>query len=178
MPRLFTGLEIPPEIGAELARHRGGLHGARWVDPENYHVTLRFLGDIDEGTARDVYAALEETRPRGEIPLAIDGLASFGGRRPHALFANVAASPALSELHAEHEALARRVGLAPETRKFHPHVTLARLRQASSLDVADYLGQRGPFPRLAFTARRVVLYSSRESVGGGPYVVEAAYPLG
>ncbi len=178
MPRLFTGLEIPPEIGEALARHRGGLPGARWVDPANYHVTLRFLGDVDERTAREVYMALEETRWRDAIPVTLDGLASFGGERPHAIFANVAANPALSELQAEHERLARRAGLAPEKRKFHPHVTLARLRHGSPLDVADYLALRGRFEKLSFTARRVVMYSSRDSVGGGPYVVEAAYPLG
>ncbi len=177
MPRLFTGLEIPPDIGAALARHRGGLPGARWVEPENYHVTLRFMGDVDEGTARDLYAALEAARARDAIPIAIDGLASFGGERPHAVIARVVPSPALSELQAEHERLARSAGLAPERRKFHPHVTLARLRQASPLDVADYLALQGAFERLAFTARRVALYSARESVGGGPYVVEAAYPL-
>ena len=47
MPRLFTGLEIPAEIGQTLSNLRGGLPGARWIDPENYHVTLRFIGDID-----------------------------------------------------------------------------------------------------------------------------------
>jgi 2'-5' RNA ligase len=177
MPRLFTGLEIPPEIGAELSRYRGGLPGARWVEPANYHVTLRFIGDVDEAVAADIYAALEETRPRAAIPIEIDGLASFGGERPHAVFAAVTPSAALSELQAEHEALARRVGLPPDKRKFHPHVTLARLRHVSSLDVADFLGLHGGGPRLAFTARRVALYSARESTGGGPYVVEAAYPL-
>ena len=57
-------------------------------------------------------------------------------------------------------------------------MTLARLRDASPMDVADYLASRGAFPSLSFTAERFVLFSSRNSVGGGPYVVEAAYPLG
>ena len=52
MPRLFAGLEIPAEIGQTLSNLRGGLPGARWIDPENYHVTLRFIGDID-GVAAD-----------------------------------------------------------------------------------------------------------------------------
>ena len=55
MPRLFTGIEIPPEITLALSQFRGGLPGARWVDPENYHITLRFIGDIDDRMARDVY---------------------------------------------------------------------------------------------------------------------------
>jgi len=72
----------------------------------------------------------------------------------------------------------RRIGIAPEPRKFTPHVTLARLRAASSVAVADYLSMRGYFFSRRFEAQRFVLFSSRTSTGGGPYVVEAAYPLG
>ena len=51
MPRLFTGLEIPHDVGFALSLKRGGLYGARWMDPENYHITLRFIGDVDHTTA-------------------------------------------------------------------------------------------------------------------------------
>jgi 2'-5' RNA ligase len=71
----------------------------------------------------------------------------------------------------------RRFGLDPEGRKFIPHVTLARLRDASSRDVADYLSVRGYFPAKKFIASRFVLFSSRASVGGGPYVIEDSYAL-
>ena len=87
------------------------------------------------------------------------------------------AEPALAELQLEHERLMRRIGLAPETRKFTPHVTLARLRATSSLDVADYLAARGFFRTAPFPVTRFVLFSSRASTGGGPYVVEEEYPL-
>jgi len=69
------------------------------------------------------------------------------------------------------------LGLEPEGRKFTPHVTLARLRDSSSHEVADYLSTRGPVFGSAFHVSRFVLFSSRSSVGGGPYVVEADYPL-
>jgi 2'-5' RNA ligase len=85
--------------------------------------------------------------------------------------------PALLEMQAEQERLLRRIGAPPEPRKFVPHVTLARLRNASPASVAAYLGARGYFPPLRFIATRFVLYSSRDSVGGGPYIVEADYPL-
>lgn len=179
MPRLFTGLEIPPEIAGALARHRGGLAGARWVEPSDYHVTLRFLGDVDAGVAEDLHALLGEARARPPLAVTLDGLASFGGDRPRAVFAAVAGSPELSDLQAEHERIARRAGAEPERRRFTPHVTLARLnREATPADVAHYLAQAGVFERLNFTATRVALFSARASRGGGPYVVEAAYPLG
>ena len=177
MPRLFTGLEVPAEIGLQLQQYRGGIPGARWVDPENYHITLRFIGDVDGATARDVYAILSDGRRRPPLAVTFDGLDSFGGGRPHAVFARAVPTGDLADLQSEQERLIRRVGLPPEKRKFHPHVTLARLRNASSIDVADYIAMRGHFPKLTFTAHRFVLYSSRASMGGGPYVIEAAYPL-
>ena len=177
MPRLFTGLEIPPEIAEALSGYRFGLPGARWVDPANYHITLRFIGDIDEGTARDLTLILSECRAREPIEIVLDELASFGGSRPRAVLARVESKPELMRLQAEQEQLVRRAGLQPETRKFTPHVTLARLRGASSHDVAGYIAERGHFPRLTFTAERFVLYSARESTGGGPYLAEAVYPF-
>jgi RNA 2',3'-cyclic 3'-phosphodiesterase len=178
MPRLFTGLEIPAEASQRLATLRGGLPGARWVEPENYHITLRFIGDIDNGQARDVHSVLEECRRPGPLTVTLDRLDSFGGGRPRAIFARVVPTRELDELQADQERLMRRVGLAPEKRKFTPHVTLARMRDASPSNVAHYIATQGQFPKLAFVAERFALYSARESTGGGPYVVEAAYPLG
>ena len=177
MPRLFTGLEIPADIAAELSTFRGGLPGARWVEPENYHITLRFIGDIDHSIARDISSLLDGARRRGPVTVTFDQLDTFGGGRPRAVFARAVPANGLQELQAEQESLMRRAGLPPEKRKFHPHVTLARLRNASAIDVAGYIGTHGQFPKLSFTAERFVLFSSRNSVGGGPYMVEAAYPL-
>src|ERR1700749_3817931 len=122
MPRLFTGLEIPAALGQSLSLLRGGLPGARWIDPENYHVTLRFMGDVDDDIAQEVDWLLGQMR-RKSFELHLDGLQSFGGRKPRALVAAVAPSQTLMELQAEQERLMRRVGLDPETRKYPPHVT-------------------------------------------------------
>jgi RNA 2',3'-cyclic 3'-phosphodiesterase len=176
MPRLFTGLEIPPSVAQTLSMLRGGLPGARWIDPENYHLTLRFIGDIDDSLAHEIAGILGRVR-RGALELRLDGLTSFGGRKPRALVASVAANPALMELQAEHERILQRLGLEPEGRKYTPHVTLARLRDTSSWDVAEYLGARGHYRSAPIQVSRFVLFSSRTSVGGGPYIVEADYPL-
>jgi len=175
MPRLFTALEIPSEIVQSMARVRGGLPGARWVEPENYHLTLRFIGDVDDALAEEI-ADLLSTVERPAFELRIDGLDSFGGRRPRAVVAAVPAVTELVELQADHERIMQRVGLEPD-RKYKPHVTLARLRDTSSRQVADFLSVRQPFRSPPFSVSRFVLFSSRASVGGGPYVVEAEYPL-
>ena len=88
MPRLFTALEIPADVGQSLAMLRGGLPGARWIDPENYHLTLRFIGDIDDALAREIAFMLGKVR-RGAFELRIDGLSPFGGRKPRAVVATV-----------------------------------------------------------------------------------------
>jgi RNA 2',3'-cyclic 3'-phosphodiesterase len=176
MPRLFTAIEIPTEVGHSLSTLRGGLPGARWIDPENYHLTLRFIGDIDDTLAQEIAYMLENVK-RTPFELRLDGLSSFGGRKPRAVVAPAAPIQALFDLQSEQERLMQRVGLEPEGRKYTPHVTLARLRDSSSREVADYLSARQPFRSKPFRISRFVLYSSRSSVGGGPYVVEAAYPL-
>jgi 2'-5' RNA ligase len=176
MPRLFTALEIPADVRSAISIMRGGLPGARWIDPENYHVTLRFIGDVDEYIAREAAFILGQIR-RESFEIKLDTLSFFGGNRPRAIVALLAPIQPLMELQAEHERLLRRVGLEPEGRKFTPHVTLARLRNSSSYDVADYFSTRGHFRAPMFEPARFVLYSSRDSVGGGPYVVEADYPL-
>jgi 2'-5' RNA ligase len=124
MPRLFTALEIPAATGQSLSMLRGGLPGARWIDPEHYHLTLRFIGDIDDVMAHEIAFMLSNVR-RLSFELRLDGLTSFGGRRPRAVVATVAPTQQLYELQAEHERLMRRVGLEPEGRKYTPHVTMS-----------------------------------------------------
>lgn len=176
MPRLFTALEIPPDVGQTLSFLRGGLPGARWIDPENYHLTLRFIGDVDADVANEAASILARIKRR-KFELRLDGLSSFGGKKPRAIVANAEAIQPLMELQAENDRLLQRVGLEPEGRKYIPHVTIARLRESSSRQVADYLSDRGSFRSMSFPVSRFVLFSSRDSVGGGPYIVEEAYPL-
>jgi len=175
MPRLFTGLELPESVVGAVALARGGVPGARWIEPDDYHITLRFMGEVDARAAHEIAATLNDVR-RAPIRVRFDGLGWFGGEKPRALVAHVKPDAELIELQAEQERRMRRIGLSPETRKFKPHVTLARLRRVGPAAVADYLSTRGRLEVEAFTAERFVLYSSKEG-GGGPYVVEAAYPL-
>ncbi len=155
---------------------RGGISGARWIDAENYHITLRFIGDVDERMASEAADILDEIR-RPSFVVTLEGLSWFGADKPRAIVARIKPTAPLIELQNDHERRLRRIGLAPEPRNFTPHVTLARLRSASQAAVADYLSARGALIAPPFEAARFVLFSARDSVGGGPYVVEAAYPL-
>lgn len=177
MPRLFTGLEVPQAVVGQLALLRGGVVGARWLEPDDFHITLRFIGDVDGRAARDIAETLVDTR-RPKVPVRFEGLSWFGGDKPRALVAKVKPEPALMDLQADQERRLRRIGVEPETRKYTPHVTLAYLRGVGQAPVANYLAARGALFADSFAAERFVLYSAREGSGGGPYVVEAAYPLG
>lgn len=176
MPRLFTALELPDDVTEALGRLRQPLPGAKWVSHDQMHLTLRFAGDIDNRQADEFADAL------GEIAVApfdvqLAAVDVFGGATPRVLWAGVQASEALTTLAQAHEKAARRVGLMPETRKFRPHVTLARLNGTPVDLVARFLQRRGGFALPAFVAERFVLYSSKPHVGGGPYVIESAYPF-
>jgi len=168
---------VPRAVADEIALARGGVVGARWLEPADYHVTLRFLGDVDGRSARDAIDSLAEIRKPAPL-IRFAGFGAFGGDLPRAIVAQIAADPTLAELQADHERRMRRIGLDPETRKYVPHVTLARLRRPDPRAVADYLATRGGLAIESFRPERFVLFSSRDSVGGRPYVVEAAFPLG
>jgi 2'-5' RNA ligase len=176
MPRLFTGIEIPVDVADRLSYLRGGLAGARWISPANYHLTLRFIGDVDMVAAEAAAEGLSRVS-RGSFFLRFTGIGALGTRKPHAVVAEVEPSRPLMDLQAEHERIMQRIGLAPERRKYTPHITLARLRGGSSRDIAEYLTLRGGFFAAPFPVDRFVLFSSRNSVGGGPYVVEQTYEL-
>jgi RNA 2',3'-cyclic 3'-phosphodiesterase len=176
MPRLFTALEIPRDAALSLSLLRGGLPGARWIDVENYHLTLRFIGDVAGHVADEIAGALDRVR-RPAFDLALSGVGAFGSKKPHAIYAGVTPSPELNALQGEIDRICQRVGMPSDQRKFVPHVTLARLRNPSSMEIASYLSARGNFYAGPFRVGRFVLMSSRESVGGGPYVIEEAWPL-
>nr|WP_321454390.1 RNA 2',3'-cyclic phosphodiesterase [uncultured Cohaesibacter sp.] len=177
MPRLFAGLEIPRDITTMLSLQKGGLYGARWVDEANYHITLRFMGDVDYALANEIVFQMSQIQCP-EFALSLRGFGSFGSKKPHSVFAAVQNNEDLLLLHQELERRMRKLGLKSDKHDYTPHVTLARLKKtAEPIDVANYLMLRGGFRTEQFRVPRFVLYSSRDSIGGGPYVIEEAFDL-
>jgi 2'-5' RNA ligase len=177
MPRLFTAIELPDEVRHRLAALKVPLPGARWLEPGNLHLTLRFAGDIDNRIARDFADGLAAI-DCDPFELRLNGLGTFGGNDPRAIWAGVEAGPQLETLARANERAARGAGLAPEGRNFKPHVTLARLSHPRIEAVAKFLQRHGAFRTEPFLVTRFVLMSSRPQTGGGPYVVEDAFPMG
>src|SRR5690606_33899186 len=140
--------------------------------------TLRFIGEVDGGVAEDVIDALAEVRQE-PFELALEGVGHFEtSRQPHTLWAGVAASPALLRLQAGVDGALQRIGLPPEGRKYLPHVTLARLKQAPPDRVQTFLAEHSLFRSEVFPVEEFSLYSSFLGRKAATYRVEAGFGLG
>lgn len=176
MPRLFTALEIPLALRTRLSLMRAPLNSAKWVQPEDMHITLRFAGDIDGRTADDFADHLADISAT-PFTVSIVGAGAFGGRDPRVLWAGVEGGAELEALYRANERAARAVGLEADPRGFKPHVTLARMRGARQSAVAQFLEAYGDLRLEPFTVTRFVLLSARPGSGGPPYGIEAEYPF-
>ena len=177
MPRLFVGLEIPETHRMRLAMIRGPLPGARWIEPDNYHLTLFFAGDIENRQADEWVDALDQVAWQ-PFEIRFTELGAFGGNDPRVVWAGMDGGDGLHDLARGISRAARTAGLPPEARKFVPHVTLARLSNSRPDAVARFLASRARLDMPAFTVSRFVLFSSRPNQGGGPYVVEETFEAG
>ena len=175
--RLFAAIRLPEDVRSELAGLSGGLPGARWSPEENYHLTLRFIGEVDKGFAEELAEALSHVAGES-FELRLRALGSFGGARPRAVWAGVARSEALAALRRRVESALVRAGLAPEERKFTPHVTLGRTAGARPAAVAAWLEERGAFRLPAFAVEDFSLMSSRLGGTAPTYREEVRYPFG
>lgn len=176
MPRLFSGFRASQEAEDWLSGLELDMPGARWIDPDDYHVTLRFFGDVDRHVADDIVSGLSAAR-QVSFAARVTGLSCFGGDRPRALVADIDGGPALEDLARVHERIAQAAGLPPERRKYHPHVTIARLEGTRPETVARFI-QSFSMPALPeFGVSEVILFSARPGTGGGPYVQEEAFSL-
>lgn len=175
MPRLFSALEIPDDVRAQLAALRTPIASARWVAPEDLHLTLRFFGEVSRRQQDEIGRMLADV---GALPpeIRIAGTAAFGGKAPHALYAVVAPTPALEALARAHDRAARACGLPAGEKSYVPHVTLARLDGTPVEIVARFFERTGDLRVASWWPQRAVLMSAREG-GGGPYGIVDAFPF-
>jgi 2'-5' RNA ligase len=176
MLRLFVGIEFPPELKLRLSLLQSGIAAARWIDPGNFHLTLRFIGEIDEGTAADIDEALSRLKAR-PFSLQLSGVGVFGGDKLRTLWVGVERDAALSTLQGKIEQALIRAGLPPEPRKFSPHVTLARLRDPRRHELQDYLTAHAQFRAEPLRVERFSLIASYPTKAGSVYEDQADYPL-
>jgi 2'-5' RNA ligase len=176
MLRLFVGIEFPPELKLRLSLLCSGIAGARWVDPGNFHLTLRFIGEIDEGTAADVDEALLRLKA-APFSVQLAGVGVFGGDKLRQLWVGVGREPALISLQSKIELALIRIGLPPEPRKYVPHVTLARLRAPRHGELQEFLAAHAQFRAEPLPVDSFSLIASYLTKAGSVYEDQADYPL-
>ena len=178
MPRLFVAIELPEDVKRSLAPLTRGLGDVRWLDEDQQHLTLRFIGEVDNGMLEEVVEAL--TLVSGKpFELRLEGIGHFPPRgEPRVMWAGVAKNDALHRLKRVVDRALDGLGLVPETRKFAPHVTLARLRRPPPPHrLASWLAAHSLYRSQPFLVRGFQLYSSWLRADGAQYTVEAGYEL-
>ncbi len=175
--RLFVALSLPDGVIARLNIMCSGIPGARWVEPGNMHITLRFIGEVDEPTAEEINFNLSHIEAPA-FDLELQGLDTFGqGYKAHALYVGVPLTPALSHLQHKVESAVARAGVPHEERKFKPHVTLARLNRPEVGRLQSFIEGNNLFKAGPFTVDQFTLFESQMGKGGSIYTVLEDYPL-
>lgn len=176
MHRLFVAIRPPRDIREQLLGMMGGVRGARWQSDDQLHITLRFIGEVDRHAAEDVAAALGSIHHLS-FEVALNGIGSFERRgRAEILWAGVTPQDSVQALHKKVDQALIRVGLEPERRAYHPHVTLARLGRSAG-PVAGLVEEAGGFASPVFTVDAFGLYESELTPEGAVYTLVERYSL-
>lgn len=178
MFRLFVGIALPEPVRDRLAGLAGGLPGARWVDADNLHVTLRFIGEVGRDGADDIHHALARIRAPA-FELGLSGVGCFGsGRKVRALWAGIGRDARLAHLQEKVESAVVRAGFAAERRKFTPHVTLARFKGGTDgARIGAFLERNGDLAESPFPVRAFTLFRSHLGREGAHYEALVEYEL-
>lgn len=175
MHRLFVAIRPPREIRDRLLAVMGGVQNARWQSDDQLHLTLRFIGEVDRHQAEDIAAVLGSVREQ-LFQVALSGVGTFRNRGKGALWAGVTPHDALKHLHRKLDQALSRAGVEPETRAYHPHLTIARLGRNSG-PVEPFLEQWAGLSSPPSTVDEIRLYESRLGSEGASYTVAERYPL-
>jgi RNA 2',3'-cyclic 3'-phosphodiesterase len=177
MHRLFVALRPPEHIRDLLIDAMDDSPEFRWQDEEQLHLTLRFIGEVERPLAEDLAAALGGIRSPS-FDIRIKGVGRFDQRNSGALWAGLEPKEPLAALAAKVERVCLAVGLAPERRAFHPHITLARWKHHRSREAEDFVGRNRALASEPFPVDGFILFESRLSRHGAHYEEVASYPLG
>lgn len=173
--RLFIGIRPPAPVRETLIDTMEALEGARWQADEQLHLTLRFIGEVDRPTANDLAAGLEGIAGL-PIDLALDGVSHFERKgKPSAIWAKVSLTPGLKLLRMKIERACELAGLGRETRRFTPHITIARLTGHTG-SIVPWLSRHAGL-RATWMVDGFTLFESHLLASGAHYEVAAHYPL-
>jgi 2'-5' RNA ligase len=176
MHRLFVAIRPPERVRDLLIDAMDDGTDFRSQDDEQLHLTLRFIGEVDRPVAEDLATALSRVRA-GRFSIRVSGVGRFEQRNAGALWAGVDPKEQVAALAAKVERACLAVGLEPEHRAFHPHITLARWKGRRTREVADFLERKRGLLSEFFEVDAFALFESRLSRHGAHYEQAASFPL-
>jgi len=175
--RLFIAIELPTGLKSELGRLRANIPGVRWVPTEQIHLTLAFLGEVDEEAAVKLTAQLAEIRADA-FKLSFGGIGCFPDRqRPRVIWIGVIPEPGLLRLATAVQQSAHTAGILLEERHFSPHITLARLKLPAVDDLRAFLDQQHRITLEPFAVREFTLFQSKLTSQGAMHSQIRSFPL-
>ena len=175
MYRLFVAIDLPEEVKKTVENISGELSGAHWVAADQLHLTLRFIGEVDEGLFRQIREALAGVSGN-PFSLTLKGIGHFPpGKRARVLWVGMGESEELLKLQKKVELALIDAGIAPEARRFSPHITIARMKETPAARVLAFEEKHGGFETPAFPVEVFYLYSSTLSREGAVHKREATY---
>ncbi len=180
MPRLFTALDLPSRRLDTLRTLRESADlpaGARWTPIDNHHITLRFIGEVDEDQATSIEKALTavQTAPFEVTPLGLGVLPSR--RKPRVLTVRIDPTEPLRTLYNALQNTLAAVGIDPERRTYRPHITLARLQDAQAERLYTTLQDLEGRSLASFTADEFILYESTLTPEGAVHTIRSRFSL-
>tara|TARA_B100001123_G_scaffold396388_1_gene478717 strand:- start:936 stop:1481 length:546 start_codon:yes stop_codon:yes gene_type:complete len=177
LKRLFIALTIPTDISADLKRIQHGIRGATWVTPHNFHLTLCFIGTVNNGITEEIIEALENIRV-ARFFLQLCGVNHFSRKGEiRSLWVGVLSNSTLTLLQKKIVTTLIRSDFPFDKREFRPHVTLAKLKNASVDDIAFYEKSNNLFSTRVFTINAFTIFESIIKGGGPIYIPIAEIPM-
>jgi 2'-5' RNA ligase len=177
MPRLFIAIDLPETIKENLRSMSFGIPGAKWISPEQLHLTVRFIGEVEGAMFLDIKKILEEIS-LASFSLQLKGVGYFPPRgAPRVLWIGLEKNEPLQLLRKKLDSTLLRARVKPEGRKFSPHITLARLKNSPVQKITNFLSGNGLFSQEPFQVEDFKLYSSVLSPKGAYHKIEGVYPL-
>ena len=177
MKRIFIGLQFPSSVCDELKNLKGGVIGANWVSYENYHLTLRFLGECDNDLLDDIYLALSQIRTCS-FTLQIQGVNHFKKKGViKSLWVGTVKNPSLIMLKKEIDLMLQKINIKKEGRAFYPHVTLAKLFRPRLSEVTFFEQINNLFCSKKIPIDHITIFESHSLKGGSMYQPLTKIPL-
>ncbi|WP_273720277.1 MULTISPECIES: RNA 2',3'-cyclic phosphodiesterase [unclassified Bartonella] len=177
MSRLFSAIQIPQQTTQALISLQNGLPNAQWINPQNFHATLSFFGEVENAVAAELMRAFD-TIKLPPFVLQIKGFDVFGSENaPHSLVVRIEPCETLNLLHEKMQTIRNNLILTTDEKQFIPHITVARLFDIKPEDLPSYLSSRGNFSFHPFEVDHFVLLLSSSPTSDAPYIVKGSWAL-